>query len=78
MTQLTRFTIQNFRNCSQAQLELAEGLNLIVGDNAAGKTAIIEAIWLMATGRSFRSQKSKHLIQHDACLLYTSDAADEP
>jgi len=66
MTQLTRFTIQNFRNCTQAQLELAEGLNLIVGDNAAGKTAIIEAIWLMATGRSFRSQKSKHLVQHDA------------
>ena len=46
-------------------MNLAPSLNLIIGDNAAGKTALIEAIWLMATGRSFRSQKSSHLIQHE-------------
>jgi len=65
VTQLTTLSIQNFRNCSCAQLELSAGLNLIIGNNAAGKTAIIEAIWLLATGRSFRSQKSHHLIQHN-------------
>ena len=66
MTQLTSLSIQNFRNCASAQFELSSGLNLIVGNNAAGKTAIIEAIWLLATGRSFRSQKSHHLIQHSS------------
>ena len=72
MTQLTKLSIQNFRNCAQAQFELTSGLNLIVGDNAAGKTSLIEAIWLIATGRSFRSQKSHHLIRHDqdTCTLF--------
>ncbi|MDX1351582.1 MAG: DNA replication/repair protein RecF [Thiomicrorhabdus sp.] len=65
MTQLTKLSIQNFRNCSAANFEFNAGLNLIIGNNAAGKTAIIEAIWLLATGRSFRSQKSHHLIQHN-------------
>ena len=65
MTQLTKLSIQNFRNCSTANFELTSGLNLIIGNNAAGKTAIIEAVWLLATGRSFRSQKSHHLIQHE-------------
>ncbi len=77
MTQLTKLTIQNFRNCRHAQFDFASGLNLIVGDNAAGKTAIIEAIWLLATGRSFRSQKSSHLIQHEteSCTLFCETAS---
>jgi len=66
MTQLNQLTIQNFRNCNSAHFALSSGLNLIIGNNAAGKTAVIEAIWLLATGRSFRSQKSQHLIQHNA------------
>ncbi|WP_040727200.1 DNA replication/repair protein RecF [Thiomicrorhabdus sp. Kp2] len=65
MTQLSKLSIQNFRNCDSACFELSSGLNLIIGNNAAGKTAIIEAVWLLATGRSFRSQKSHHLIQHE-------------
>jgi DNA replication and repair protein RecF len=66
MTQLNRLSIESFRNCQSALFELSSGLNLIIGNNAAGKTAIVEAIWLLATGRSFRSQKSHHLIQHNA------------
>jgi len=66
MTRLTRLKLQNFRNCERAHFDFSEGLNLIVGDNAAGKTAIIEAIWLLASGRSFRTQTSHHLIKHDA------------
>ncbi|WP_321325466.1 DNA replication/repair protein RecF [Thiomicrorhabdus sp.] len=65
VTQLAQISIQHFRNCEAAHFELSSGLNLIIGNNAAGKTAIIEAIWLLATGRSFRSQKSHHLIQHN-------------
>ncbi|MEA3404690.1 MAG: DNA replication/repair protein RecF [Pseudomonadota bacterium] len=65
MTQISQLHLQNFRNCTQAQCQLSSGLNLFVGDNAAGKTSFIEAIWLLATGRSFRTSKSHHLIQYD-------------
>lgn len=69
MTQLNQLTIQYFRNCQQVQCELSSGLNLIIGDNAAGKTSIIEAIWVLATGRSFRTPKVQHLIQHQQTNL---------
>ena len=65
MTQISQLHLQNFRNCTHAQCQLSTGLNLFVGDNAAGKTSLIEAIWLLATGRSFRTSKSHNLIQHD-------------
>ncbi|VAW47168.1 DNA recombination and repair protein RecF [hydrothermal vent metagenome] len=69
LTQINQLTIQHFRNCQQIQCELSSGLNLIIGDNAAGKTSIIEAIWVLATGRSFRTPKAQHLIQHQQTAL---------
>ncbi len=69
MTQINQLTLQNFRNCQQVTCDFSSGLNLIVGDNAAGKTSIIEAIWTLATGRSFRTSKSHHLIQHQKNAL---------
>ncbi|BBP44631.1 DNA replication and repair protein RecF [Thiosulfatimonas sediminis] len=65
MTQLTRLQLQAFRNAEQINCQLCSGLNLFIGDNAAGKTSLIEAIWLLATGRSFRSRLIHQLIQHD-------------
>lgn len=65
MTQITKVQLHNFRNISQTQCELSSGLNLFIGDNAAGKTSLIESLWLLASGRSFRSAKVKDLIQLD-------------
>lgn len=65
MSKLTTLKLQHFRNIDQAWLEFGEGLNLIVGDNAAGKTALIEALWTLASGRSFRTAKPQQLIQFD-------------
>lgn len=64
MTQLTRLQLQAFRNVDQASCQLCPGLNLFIGDNAAGKTSLIEAVWLLATGRSFRSRQINNLINH--------------
>lgn len=64
LSQLQRLQLQAFRNISHAQLVFAPGLNLIVGDNAAGKTALIESLWVLATGRSFRTAQPKQLIQY--------------
>lgn len=63
MAQIHRFSLQHFRNIEQLDWTLSPGQNVIVGDNAAGKTAIIEALWFLASGRSFRANQPKQLIQ---------------
>lgn len=55
--------LNNFRNYESQQIDLSEGINLFVGDNAQGKTNILEAIFLCAIGKSFRAKKEKELIK---------------
>ena len=55
--------LNNFRNYNNQQIELQKGINLFVGDNAQGKTNILEAIFLCAIGKSFRAKKEKELIK---------------
>ncbi|WP_445365326.1 DNA replication/repair protein RecF [Microbulbifer sp. ANSA001] len=62
---LTRLLISNFRNISQADLFLDAGVNLFCGVNGSGKTSVLEAVHMLATGRSFRSRQHKSVIQHD-------------
>jgi len=51
---LKQLVLQNFRNYSKKEFKFSDNVNLIVGPNAAGKTNILEAIYFLATGRSFR------------------------
>lgn len=53
----------NFRNYSNLDLELNNGINIFYGNNAQGKTNIIEAIFLSAIGKSFRTNKDIELIK---------------
>lgn len=62
---LQRLEISHFRNLHSASLELDEGLNIITGENAAGKTSLLEAIFYLSYGRSFRSTNSRQLIELD-------------
>ncbi len=55
----------NFRNYSKQTIELEKDINIIYGENAQGKTNIIEAIYLSAIGKSFRTNKDKELIKED-------------
>ena len=64
MSKLKKLQLSLFRNIEQATLHFTDGLNLIIGDNAAGKTSLIEAIWVLSSGRSFRSSKPAHLINN--------------
>ena len=59
---LKNLSLQDFRNYSQAQLSFDPGVNLIVGDNAQGKTNLLEAISYLGSGRSFRAQRSGEMI----------------
>ena len=66
---LQQLAIQNLRNIKKAEIEPVSGLNLVFGDNAAGKTSILEAIHVLATARSFRTLHIDQIINHDSKSL---------
>lgn len=67
---LTRLSVKHLRNLHALQIEPAPGLNLITGANAEGKTSLLEAIFLLGMGRSFRSVNVRHVItQGESALL---------
>lgn len=56
--------VRDFRNLSSVELSPGAGVNCLYGDNGAGKTSLIEAIYLLARGRSFRSAQLAPVIHH--------------
>jgi DNA replication and repair protein RecF len=62
---LKRLLIQNLRNLNSVDIQPSDRVNLIYGENGSGKTSILEAINVLALGRSFRSHKHKPLINND-------------
>lgn len=63
---LTRTRITDFRCLIDVELDWAPGLNLMTGGNGAGKTSVVEAIHLLAYGRSFRGRVRDGLIRTGA------------
>lgn len=61
---LLRLQVANIRNLAMANLSLTPGFNFFVGANGAGKSSILEAVTLLATGRSFRTSDVRELIRH--------------
>jgi DNA replication and repair protein RecF len=61
---LTELTVDNVRCIEHAELALHPGRNLIWGSNGSGKTSLLEAIFLLGRGRSFRTRNSERLIRH--------------
>lgn len=60
---LNRLYLRNFRNYSECSVDFAPGINFIHGANAMGKTTLLEAIYLLITGRSFRTHHLADLIK---------------
>lgn len=58
-----KLTLKNFRNHSNITFDFKPGLNIITGNNAVGKTNIVEAIHYLSMARSFRGQDENELIQ---------------
>jgi len=61
---LQRLQISQVRNLNHIDLQLASGINVFHGANGAGKTSILEAIYILAQGKTFRHGRSENWIQH--------------
>ncbi len=57
--------IKDYRNYEEEDFAFSPGINLIIGDNAQGKTSILEALFYCAAGRSHRGAKDRELIRFD-------------
>jgi DNA replication and repair protein RecF len=64
-------TARGFRNLASAEIQLGPRFNVVSGDNGQGKTNLLEAIYLVATSRSFRTSKPLEMRAHDqeACSV---------
>jgi DNA replication and repair protein RecF len=60
---LQRLGIENFRCVERAELEFDRRCNLVSGQNASGKTSLLEAIFFLGRGRSFRTNRSDTLVR---------------
>ncbi|MBA4149722.1 MAG: DNA replication/repair protein RecF [Verrucomicrobia bacterium] len=61
---LAHLRLRDFRNYPRLDVDFAPGFHLLLGNNAQGKTNILEAIYLLATLRSFRGVGSAQMIRH--------------
>jgi DNA replication and repair protein RecF len=59
---LTHLSLTNFRNFTRLDLDVPDGTVMLVGDNAQGKTSLLEAIYFLATLSSFHASSDKQLI----------------
>ena len=60
---IDKMKLINFRNYENQEIQFNKNINIIYGDNAQGKTNILEAIFLSSFGKSFRTSKEKELIR---------------
>lgn len=63
---LNKIRLENFRNYRNFNAEFDPGVNLLVGQNAQGKTNLLEAVAFLGSGKAFRTQKTGELIQFGA------------
>src|SRR3954465_6126658 len=61
---LAHLRLRDFRNYPRLDVDFAPGFHLLLGDNAQGKTNILEAIYLLATLRSFRGVSGAQMVRH--------------
>ncbi|MBF9001052.1 DNA replication/repair protein RecF [Vibrio nitrifigilis] len=67
---LTRLVIQQFRNIQACDIDLSSGFNFLIGPNGSGKTSVLEAIYLLGHGRSFKSSITGRVIKNECQELF--------
>ena len=64
--QINKLSLRGFRNYDDLEASFVPGVNLILGDNAQGKTNLLEAIFYLSTGHGFRTRKEAELLKFGA------------
>ena len=75
---LRRVQVTDFRCLQSAALDLDPRFTLISGPNASGKTSLLEALYVLGRGRSFRTRRLEHLIRHGAQQFIVFGEVDTP
>jgi len=75
---LLALEVDGLRCLRPVQLELHPHVNLVTGANGAGKTSLLEAVYLLGRGRSFRTRHTEKLITHGAAGLALFGRTDDP
>lgn len=63
---ISKLSLHNFRNYKKKDFEFSDGTTVIVGSNAIGKTNILEAIYMLSTGKSFHARREEEMVSYDA------------
>ena len=66
MARVENLAVRDFRNIQEAAVELHPGINVFHGRNAQGKTSLLEAVGVLARGRSFRTEDAPSMIRRGA------------
>ncbi len=73
-----RLYTKNFRNLSEQVIDFNSELNFIIGDNGSGKSSLLEALFFVGHGKSFRTSRTENLVslEHNNFLVSTKDFDD--
>lgn len=69
---INKLDLVNFRSFSSVSIDFKPGINIITGNNGVGKTSILEAIYLLSTGRSFRTSNLSKITAFEADYVTVS------
>ncbi|HPI02867.1 MAG: DNA replication and repair protein RecF [Candidatus Aerophobetes bacterium ADurb.Bin490] len=70
---IKKIELSNLRNYSSIELDLVKGINVFHGENGSGKTNIIEGVYWLSIGKSFRASDDKEIVKEgcDSCRVYS-------
>lgn len=68
---ITNFKTANFKNLQNIDIRPSEGINLFIGDNAQGKTNILENIYILTGCKSFRTNRDRDLVNFNQQYFYS-------
>ena len=69
---IEKLTVFDFRNLASDPIELNDNINFIIGDNGSGKSSLLEAIFYLGHGKSFRTSQVENLVTHNKTKFVVS------
>lgn len=74
---LEKIKIKNFRNYDCQELEFSDRVNILIGENGQGKTNLLEAIYILSTGKSFKTARFAEMIKFEEDYFRVEGSFDE-